>query len=286
MSRPFAAAGVFVAGFLGLAAYASATPVSDAAAGLFAERIALLAADQKCALLAAPERVALAATTTQARGAAARDGWTDTRLDEVSARASVMGRARACNDGVLAKAAQSAKAGYRGWAKTFAIDLPGPTRAWRVRRAPDLEGWMLYQDIAAARFGLRSVGDQATLQLSLPGAAAPISAQVFVRDRTRAQRPFLNVPGLVPASGLAAAAAPRAMATSWLASAIRIERVKDKPPRTLIVLPAQLFADMGALDPRESAEIVLTYGGGRIERYYIEIGDLAVGQAFLAAKPI
>jgi hypothetical protein len=264
----------------------SAAAPSNAAAGLFAERTALLAADQKCALLAPPVRVALAATTTQARGIAARDGWTDTRLDEVSAKAGQMGRARACDDALLAQAAQSAKAGYLGWSRMFQMDLPGPARSWRVRRTQDLEGWMMWQDIGAARFGLRSDGTNVGLQLSLPGVVTPVSTQVFVRDRTRAARPFLDVPGMVRASGLAAAAPPRAMASSWLASAVRVERTKDKPLRTLIVLPAQLFSEMGGLDPRESAEIVLTFTDGRTERYYIEIGDLAVAQAFLAAKPI
>lgn len=283
MNRSFAVAGVF---FMGLATSASAAPLPDAAAGLFAERVALLAADKKCALLAPPVRVALAATTTQARGVAARDGWTDGRLDAVSAKASELGRARACNDGLLAQAAQTAKAGYLGWARMFQMDLPGAARGWRVRRTQDLDGWMMWQDFDGARFGLRTDGATVELQLSLPGAVNPVSAQVFVRDRARAARPFLDVPGVVRTSGLAAAAPPRAMASSWLASAVRVERMKDKPPRTLIVLPAQLFADMGALDPRESAEIVLTYGNGRAERYYIEIGDLAVAQAFLAAKPI
>src|SRR5262245_51685391 len=103
---------------LGVAIFATsafAAPLPQAAAGLFAERVALLAADQKCALLAPPVRGALSATTTQARGAAARDGWTDARLDQVSTRASEMGRARACDDNLLAQAAQSAKAGYAGW---------------------------------------------------------------------------------------------------------------------------------------------------------------------------
>ncbi len=264
---------------------AKAAPQSNAAAGLFAERTALLAADQKCALLGPPVRVALTATTTQARGIAARDGWTDTRLDEVSAKAVQMGRARACDDALLAQAAQSAKAGYLGWSRMFQMELPGPARSWRVRRTQDLEGWMMWQDLGAARFGLRTDGTDVELQLSLPGVVTPVSTQVFVRDRARAARPFLDVPGVVRSSGLAAAAPPRAMASSWLASAVRVERVKDKPPRTLIALPAQLFADMGSLDPRESAEIVLTLSGGRTERYYVEIGDLAVAQAFLAARP-
>jgi hypothetical protein len=283
MKRVLAAASM---GLALCAGGASAAPPSSAAAGLFAERTALLAADQKCALLAPPVRVALAATTTQARGIATRDGWTDTRLDEVSAKAGQMGRARACDDALLAQAAQSAKAGYLGWARMFQMELPGPARIWRVRRTQDLEGWMMWQDLGAARFGLRTDGKNVELQLSLPGVVTPVSTQVFVRDRARAARPFLDVPGVVRASGLAAAAPPRAMASSWLASATRIERAKDKPVRTLIALPAQLFADMGGLDPRESAEIVLTFSGGRTERYYIEIGDLAVAQAFLAAKPI
>jgi hypothetical protein len=286
MSRSIALAGLFLAGSLGFAAPASAAPLSNAAAGLFAERVALLAADQKCALLKHPERVALNATTTQARGIAIRDGWTDTRLDEVSGKASQLGRARACNDSVLGQAAQSAKAGYLAWARMFQMELPGQARVWRVRRTQDLDGWMMWQDLGAARFGLRTDGRDVELQLSLPGIVNPVSTQVFVRDRTRAPRPFLDVPGVVRTSGLAAAVPPRAMASSWLARAVSIERLKDKPVRTNIVLPAQLFAEMGSLDPRESAEIVLAFSNGRTERYYVEIGDLAVAQAFLAAKPI
>lgn len=283
MNRPFVVAGLFLAAFAGMA---GAAPLPDAAASLFAERMALLAADQKCALLAPPVRAALSATTIQARGAAARDGWPDARLDEVSARAAKMGRDRACADPLLAQAAQTAKAGYVGWTKTFSIDLPGPARHWRARRTRDLEGWVLWQDAGDARFGLRETDGLTELQLSLPGVGAPVSVQVFVRDRARAARPFFDVPGLVRTVGLAASAPPRAMAASWLASAIRIERIMDKPARTIIVLPAQLSADMARLDPRESAEIVLTYAQGRTERLYIEIGDLVVAQAFLQARPI
>jgi hypothetical protein len=273
--------------WIALAGAALAEPASSASASLFAERTALLAIDSKCALLQAPVRAALTATTVQARTGAFRAGWTDTRLDDVSIRAAEAGRARACTDPLVTEAAQRATAGYTGWSKTQGIDLPGVQRNWRARRLGDAQGWILAQDIApVSRFGLRyDTAHQPMLALSLPLTAAgtPSSAQVIIRDRTRAPRPLLNVPGMIAGEGLTGGVAPRSLSASWMANAISIERAKDAPPFLLITFPPGLLSEMSALDPRESAEITLNYSGAASQRYYVEIGDLNVARAFLTA---
>lgn len=272
-----------------LAVSASAEPLPTGAASLFAERAALMAADSKCALLAKPVRAALAATMIQARSGAFRDGWSDAKLDGVSERAANAGRSRDCRDPLVTDAIQRAAAGYAGWIKQQGLDLPGPARTWRARRHGDVDRWVLAQDIGPARFGVRNDANaESWLVLALPLEAAgqPSSVQVYIRDRARAARPLVDVPGVVLVGGLANGAAPRSLAATWIASGITTERLKDQPARVIVTFPPGLLAEMGALDPRESAEISLTYPGRRTQNLYVEIGDLAVARAFLAATPL
>jgi hypothetical protein len=272
-----------------LAVSASAEPLPTGAASLFAERAALMAADSKCAVLAKPVRAALAATMIQARSGAFRDGWSDAKLDGVSERAASAGRSRDCRDPLVADAAQRAAAGYVGWTKQQALDLPGPARTSRARRHGDVDRWILAQDIGAARFGVRNDANaESWLVLALPlgGGERPSSVQIYIRDRARAARPLVDVPGVVRVNGLANGAAPRSLAATWIASGIAIERLKDQPARVIVTFPPALLAEMAALDPRESAEISLTYPGRRVESLYVEIGDLTVARAFLAATPL
>lgn len=273
-----------------LAVSASAEPLPTGAASLFAERAALMAADSKCALLAKPVRAALAATMIQARSGAFRDGWSDAKLDGVSERAASAGRARDCRDPLVTDAIQRAAAGYAGWTKQQGLDLPGPARTWRARRHGDIDRWALAQDIGGgARFGVRNDANaESWLVLALPldAAGQPSSVQIYIRDRARASRPLVDVPGVVLVGGLANGAAPRSLAATWIASGITTERLKDQPARVIVTFPPGLLAEMGALDPRESAEILLTYPGRRTQSLYIEIGDLAVARAFLAATPL
>jgi len=62
--------------------------------------------------------------------------------------------------------------------------------------------------------------------------------------------------------------------------------LKDQPARVVVKFPPGLLGEMAALDPRESAEIFLTYPGRRTQSLYVEIGDVAVARAFLAATPL
>ena len=274
---------------LALVAAPAASALPNGAAQLFAERTALLAADSKCHVLGAPVRAALTATTTQARFAALRDGWSSDALAGVSQRASAAGRARACNDAAVLSAAKGASGGYLGWSRMPSMLFPGASAAWAARRAPDMDGWTLTQNLAdGARFGLATGPTGAEmLVLSLPAkpGAAPSTATLFLRDAARAPRPLLDVPGVTPLPGLAGGLAPRSVETARLASQRVAYQPEKAPPRTLFLFPVSVLNDIAALDPRETIEIEIT-GAAGTSRVLIEIGDLAAARAFLAAKSV
>ena len=244
--------------------------------------------DSKCALLAAPVRAALSATTIQARSGAVRDGWSDARLDGVSVRAAANGRGLTCTDPMVVSAAEGARAGYLGWAKMFSISLPGTATAWNARRLPDLNYWVLWQDAGPNRLGLKTDKDgKISLLFTTPLTAqgAPGSARMQFRDAARASKPFVGIPG-VAAKGIAATAAPASIAKTILARSVTVERDPKTPALVAITFPEAALAEAAKLDPREAIEVVLTWRGQAPQRYYLEIGDLAVAQAFLAAKPL
>jgi hypothetical protein len=266
-----------------LSGSAGAAPPT-ASAQLFAERTALLTGDEKCHLLSPDARAALQATTIQARYAALRDAWTAEALAGVAARARTAGAGRACTDGALIAAAKSAAAGYQGWAGLPAMTFQGGTRAWAARRAPDLSGWLLVQNLAPdTQFGVLGPEDRRRVALALPGAAKASSVTLYLRDRARAPKPLFDVPGLAPQPGLAGKAAPRSLAAAYLANA-RLTDQNDAA-RQIFVFPAALMDAIAALDPRESVEVeIAPASGGAHTRLYIEVGDLAVARAFLAAR--
>lgn len=266
-----------------LASSAFAAP-PNASAQLFAERTALLAGDAKCHVLAANARTALIATTGQARYAALRDGWTADALTGVAARATNAGAGRGCTDPLLLTAAKSATAGYQGWAGFQAMTFKGADRTWAARRTPDPAGWMLSQALGAnAQFGVLMIDGKERLALMLPPGAAA-STTIYFRNTATAPNPILGVPGLAVQPGLAGRATPRSMATARLPSARTIDRRDKQPERLMFTFPATVLSDIAALDPREAVEIELAQPSGKPTKLYLEVGDLAVARAFLAAK--
>jgi hypothetical protein len=115
------------------------------------------------------------------------------------------------------------------------------------------------------------------------GPGAPASASLFLRDRTRAPQPLLDVPGLIRQTGLAGGLAPRSLETPRLANERILYRPTQQPAQVLFTFPASALSEIAALDPRESVEIEIG-SAGAATRVLVEVGDLAAAQAFLAAK--
>jgi hypothetical protein len=278
-----------------LAIISVAGPAAAAGADqVFAERKALLAADMRCDLFTPSLRQALEASTFQSRTTLLRSGWTAARADDLGRRAAAEVSGRSCDDPVLTRAASDARAGFAGWARLMSMRFGGVERAWLARRAPDMQGFYIRQDIpappgtnrGAAIFGVRRDGEGGSLVLLLPlraGEFAPASARISYRDTARAPRAALDTPGRT-ARGLATAVASPATARITLARTREMETGQHGARSVAFVFPDAVLAQIKALDPREAVAIMID--ARTPTTLLIEVGDIAAAHAFLAAEGI
>lgn len=256
---------------------APALAAQDPAVIAYAQRRALLAADDGCALLDAAPRAALTAMTHQSRAALVRAGWTHDRLDALERQSITAGRSHLCTSDALREAAASARAGYEGWRRLASMTFPGTESEWRARRTPDPAGWYVWQDVPGApghRFGVRHGQTGPELAFAGPDASRAAIARLRFRDVARAPQPGFDAPGRANArladrlpmpteSRLAIASARRESGFAFAAAALDA---------------------LAGLDPREAVAIELAGADGAVRRYVIEVGDIAAARAFLALR--
>src|SRR5262249_10156704 len=142
-------------------------------------------------------RAALQAGAGQARSALLRGGWTRAHFDDLEQAASDAGRGRACNDPRTLAAAQGVRTGFHAWSRQNSASFPGFERDWVAYRFADINGWRLRQNIApGVQFGVRDHGGGQHLTLLMPAASpAPASAQIVLRDPSRASANMLELRG-------------------------------------------------------------------------------------------
>lgn len=262
-------------------AWAQTAPRDAQAA--YAERRALIAADDSCQLFSTDVRVALEAGAWQARSALMRQGWTSVRVRELETAAAQAAQARGCGDPRTETAARAAVSAYAAWVRAPSFTYPGTYRSWIARRAPGDGAWRLQQDIAAptpVTFGVRQTARGDEIVLMLPGGANASSAQLAVRDARVADAQFLDAPGRV-ARGLEAGAPQPAIAVRYWANGRRVETTRGVRS-VAFTFPREALAALTTLDPREAAVITLQ-GPGAPARYLLEVGDLRAAIAYLDA---
>jgi hypothetical protein len=270
---------VFASLLIALPAGASEPPNARAA---YVERRGLIEADLRCALFEPNMRAALHASAGQARGALLRAGWSRAQVGELEATVVAAARARACNDRRTQAAAADARAAFGHWLRANSLAFDGWGRAWEARRVAGSDGWRLRQQIAApveASFGVRS--GRLTLVVPLArGQSAPTAARLTMRDPARAQAPEVTLQALI-SQGLQAGAPRPGQAAQSFAATRAIEPGQRGASSAVFTFPDAAFNALLALDPRESAEILLQ-SGARSQRLLIEVGDIAATRSFLA----
>lgn len=250
----------------------------------YIERRGLLETDARCRMLAPSLRDALNVGAMQARGALLRAGWSSAQIRELEGAVVAAARARPCNDPRTSAAAAQARASVGQWANSGTMAFPGWERTWVARRESD--GWRLSQAIDApinATFGIRQVNDRQRLVLIVAlarGAPPPASAQLVMRDPAR-ERAEVNLAQRI-AYGLEAGAPPATIALSAPATRT-LERAQGGGSAAVFTFPDAAFAQLLALDPRESVEVRLRFGNG-VRRVLIEVGDVAAARAFLTIQ--
>lgn len=252
----------------------SATPAERA----FAERAAMLAADQRCNLLNPDTRRALAAFTAQARGDLLRAGVADARVALIASQARAAAGRRACADPVIRTEAARVSSAHKAWRGQMSASYPGLARRWDASRAGK-DGWRAWQELGG---GVRAgfVREGATgLAFAVETPSTAVSgARLHLRDPNRLGAPRagqrLSPPLRVGTSAhLAASSRP----------AITKARI-EAPPRAgrLLVFPPAATRAAAEADPRDTFEVEVIDRSGRPARYLVEAGDIAAAYAFAA----
>ncbi len=296
-ARQRLAPAVLTAAFVLAGAADAATPGSQA----YYERSLMRAADARCHLFTPQVGSALAAAQAQARGAALRGGATNAGLRVVAAQAEAKQAALACNSKDLAIASARVKTAFDGYSHLIRMTFPGDDVPWQADRTLPTRTtiWRLSQPTAAGSspviFGL--AGDYAQpVRLTAVGDfgedQAPYSAQLMIRDVSRAPEPYLQAVSVAAWARLPLTerAPPRSAVLAFTAEA-REDADKTLLPKgstsgVAFRFPAAAARALAGLDPREAVTLVFLMqdrSGARTRRAYVEVGDFAAGQAFLAA---
>ena len=277
----------------------AATPGSEA----YYERALMQAADARCHLFSPALGSALAAAAAQARGAALRAGATNKGLAARALQAQAKQAGLACNAKDLNVAAGRVRGAFDGYSKLIRLSFPGDDADWHADRTLPMHTpiWRLSQRAAGAGaplvFGL--AGDNAhPAQLLAVGdfgsGETPYSAQLMVRDVARAPEPYLQAVSVAAWARLPLAerAPPRAgvlvFAAEARAPADKLLLPKGSTSAVAFRFPATAARALAGLDPREAVTLEFLLQdrtGVRTRKAYVEVGDFAAGQAFLAAGP-
>ncbi len=275
----------------------AATPGSEA----YYDRSLMRAADARCHLFTPTVGSALAAAAAQARGAALRAGASNASLRALAVQAVAKQTGLPCSSKDLAVASARVRTAFEGYSRLIRMTFPGDDVAWQADRSLPTRTtiWRLSQPTAAGSspvmFGLAgdyghpaellAVGDFGEDQ-------TPYSAQLMVRDVSRAPEPYLQAASVATWARLPLTerAPPRSAVLAFTAET-REDADKSLLPKgstsgVAFRFPAAAAQALAGLDPREAATLVFLIqdrAGGRARRAYVEVGDFAAGQAFLAA---
>jgi hypothetical protein len=261
------------------------------------ERTVMIAADGRCGLFSPEISAALAAGRAQARGVALRSGASGQAVASVERRAAAVAGATPCGSPAFAIAAERVREAFSGYARLERLDYPGDVAAWRADRSgAGVVRWRLAQRsrFGADRmiFGLagRGPGGALIALAEFDGERAPYAARLLMRDPQRSGAPYLDRlgAGAASASGLPLSRRlpPRSALTAYAAEA-RSPAGSDLAPKGwsdawAFRFPARAVSQLAALDPREAVAVEFLFPGDETRTAFVEVGDFAAGQAFVA----
>lgn len=272
---------------------------AGAALELFYERSVMTAADGRCRLFAPQIGAALNASRIQARGAALRAGTNNATLAATERRARDKAGSADCRSADMNLAATRVRTAFDGYAQLARMDYPGEVAGWSADKSVSTTGarWKLSQSSAFGwdrlRFGLAGqYGPPALTAVAVfADGAAPYAARLVMRDVSRTSGPYLDTRsrGMGGKLTLPARTPPR--------SATRAFTAEARGPAAPMTLPSGAKTGvsfrfspaaaqaMAGLDPREAVVVEFVFSGPRgeaVRQAYVEVGDFAAGQAFLA----
>jgi hypothetical protein len=275
-----------------LAAPVAAGAASAASQYLY-ERTLMGAADARCHLFSPDIGRALAAARVQARNTALRAGDGSAAVAATERRALDKAASVDCRAPGLKLAADRLRSAFADYAKLQVLTFPGVRANWRAERPyPGYHGaprWGLAQSVVGQGgwmvFGI--TGGQVTLlDARRDSAPAPIARIVF-RNPAILSEPYVDLRRSDPADQVAPAAVSQAFIARGRAVAARSLLPAGAKTGLAYQFPPDVTPALARLDPREMAAVQLVYPGAKGDRVvtgWVEVGDLAAAQAFLATR--
>jgi hypothetical protein len=265
----------------------------SAASQYLYERTLMGAADGRCHLFAPDVGRALAAARAQARNAALRAGDSSAAVAATERRALDKAASVDCRAPGLKLAADRLRTAFSDYAKLQVMSFPGARGRWRAERPyPGYHGaprWGLVQ-VAAGQGGwvLFGVADRQVILLDArrDSAPAPIARIVF-RNPAILSEPYVDLRRSDPADQVAPAAVAQTFIARGRTLAARSLLPAGAKTGLAYQFPSNVMAALARLDPREMAAVQLVYPdakGDRVVSGWVEVGDLAAAQAFLATR--
>lgn len=262
------------------------------------ERTVMTEAHARCALFSQPVAAALEAGRVQARRAAVANGEAEAQLRDVERRAREAAWRVDCKSSDLTIAADRVRHAFEGYARLPKMNYPGEVGEWRADRASGTAArWRLSQTTPAGSgemiFGLAGRrGANALLAIADFPQGAPYAARLLIRDTARTAGPYLDRRGLKAGAILPLTRRmPPETAVASFAAEARSRAAADLAPDTMTAawafrFPAEAARALTALDPREAVAVEFLFAdpGTAPRRVYLEVGDFALGRAFLQAE--
>lgn len=236
---------------------------------LFADRVAILAINDKCHIFDDGEKRALYAFMMQARGNLLKMDIDDQRIRLLAAQAKNGAYAHQCNEPLIQGEIERVKKSYKSWRMQISTDYQGSVRTWHVARG-GVDGWRAYQDIGNNIKAGFVVKDNA-MSFAIESVNTNYStARIYFRDIKHYQVPRTNGKLMAPLRNGALSAN-----ASQIDKAITKERVNSKPRNGILIsFSKDLNQQLLGLDPRECFEIELVTRNGNVEKYLVEVGDM------------
>ncbi len=236
---------------------------------LFADRVAILALNDKCHIFDDGEKRALYAFMMQARGSLLKMDIPDQRIRLLASQAKNGAYAHQCNEQLIQSEVERVKKSYKSWRMQINADYKGELRNWHVARG-GVDGWRTYQDLGNNIKAGFVVKDNAMFFAIESTNTNYSTARIYYRDIKRYQVPRSNGALMAPLRNGALSAN-----ASKIDSAITKERISSKPRNGILIsFSKDLNQILLSLDPRECFEIELVTRNGNIEKYLVEVGDM------------
>lgn len=236
---------------------------------LFAERVALLAIDNKCHFFDGNERRAINAFMLQVRGHLLRNGTSDQRVGLLMKQASMGVANKNCSETLVVQEAARVKKAYRSWRMQMTANFVGPKRTWYASRA-GIDNWRAWQDVGdGVKVGFVLAQNGLVFGVETPSLNVA-TMRVYWRDTKRLGPPKANMGLFTP---------PRTGTFTQNATKLlpaQSKKTLDGPTRKGIIA---LFGNdvtraIVALDPRDCFEVEIVEKNGMVQKYIVEVGDI------------